>query len=134
MIVMFSMVISRITGFVRDTLISNLGKDNADVLNTAFASTNIIYNLLVGGAIAAALIPVLSSYIVKDEEDKGWKAIGTFVNITFLGAIVFCILGMIFAPQIVSILGRGFPQEKINLSISLTRILFPSVGFLMLLV
>lgn len=132
MIVMTSMIISRITGAIRDTLIANLGKGNGDVLGTAFTATNIMYNLLVGGAIAAALIPVLSGYIVKDDEEEGWKAIGTFINVTFVATIIFCILGMIFAPQLVSILARAYPEQKINTTINLTRILFPSVGFLML--
>lgn len=132
MIVMTSMIISRITGAVRDTLIANLGAGKGDILVTAFTATNVMYNLLVGGAIAAALIPVLSGYIVKDDEKEGWKAIGTFINVTFISSIIFCIFGMIFTRQLVSVLGTDFPEEKISLTIRLTRILFPSVGLLML--
>ena len=131
-IVMSSMVISRITGFVRDALISNLGSDKADILMTANTATNIMYNLLIGGAIAAALIPVLSSFIVRDEEEEGWKAVGTFINVTFIISIVFCIFGIIFSPQLVSVLGKGYSAEKIHETIILTRILFPSVAFFML--
>lgn len=131
-IVMSSMIISRITGVVRDSLIANLGKNNSDVLITAFTASNIMYNLLVGGAIAAALIPVLSGFIVKNEEEEGWKAVGTFINITFLVSIGFCILGMVFSPQLVGFLGKAYSPEKAEVAVKLTRILFPSVGFLML--
>jgi len=66
-IVMSSMVVSRITGFLRSTLIPNmLSKMESDALFAAFKTTDIMYNLLVGGAIAAALIPVLSGYLATD--------------------------------------------------------------------
>ena len=131
-IVMSSMIISRMTGFIRDTLITNLGSDKSDILMTSFTATNIMYNLLVGGAIASALIPVLSSFIVRNEEEEGWKAVGTFINVTFIISIVFCIFGIIFSPQLVSVLGKGYSPEKLQKTIILTRILFPSVGFIML--
>ena len=132
LIVMSSMVFSRLTGFIRDALVTNLGTYNADTLNTGFAATNIMYNLLIGGAIAAALIPILSSYIMKNDEKEGWKAIGTFINVTFLASIIFCIIGCIFAPQLVSLLGQNYSPQKVNTTINITRILFPSVAFLML--
>ena len=69
-IVMVSMVFSRITGFLRSTLIPNLlSRSESDALFAAFKTTDLMYNLLVGGSIAAALIPVLSGYIVKGREE-----------------------------------------------------------------
>jgi putative peptidoglycan lipid II flippase len=131
-VVMSSMVISRITGFLRDALISNMGPEKSDILNAAFSSTNIMYNLLIGGSIAAALIPMLSGYIIKDDEEEGWKAIGTFMNIIFIAMTLFCLLGVIFSPQIVSLVSPGFTGVKRLSTIELTRVLFPSVAFLML--
>jgi len=36
-----------------------------------------MYDMLVGGAVSAALIPVLSGYIARDDEETGWKVVGT---------------------------------------------------------
>ena len=58
------------------------------------------------------LIPVLSGYVVKEDEKEGWKAIGTFINVTFIATIIFCIFGMIFAPQLVNVLGTAFSGRK----------------------
>ena len=66
------------------------------------------------------------------DEEEGWKAVGTFINVTFFASIIFCIFGVIFSPQLVSILGKAYSPEKLHNAIVLTRILFPSVGFLML--
>ena len=136
-IVMSSTILSRISGYLRETLIANKIGFNAvgDAYNAAFLVPNLMYELLLGGALAAALIPILSGYIEKDDEEEGWKVVGTFINITFVAMLIFCILGMIFTPQIIPILDKSFSKKDILtqiLAIKLTRILFPSVAFLML--
>jgi putative peptidoglycan lipid II flippase len=132
-IVMTSIVVSRITGYLRTILINNLlTASQSDSLMAAFKTTDLMYNLLIGGAIAAAVIPVLSRYLAKDEEEDGWKAVGTFINVIFMAMIVLCILGVIFAPLVVSITAPGYYGDKRELTIQLTRILFPSVAFMML--
>lgn len=137
-IVMSSLVVSRITGFIREMLIpSMLGSNEiGDAYNLAFRITDLMYFLLVGGAISAALIPVLTGYIAKNEEEEGWKAVGTFINVTVGAIVIFCILGIIFAPQLVPLVTLGYNKnanpEQLKLVIQLTRILFPSVALLML--
>lgn len=132
-IVMSSMILSRITGFLRSTLIPNLMiKTDSDALFAAFKTTDIMYNLLVGGSIAAALIPVLSGYIARGEEKEGWKVVGSFINSIFLIMLVISGLGIIFAPQVVSLTAPGYDKETSELTVTLTRILFPSVSFIML--
>ena len=132
-IVMSSIVVSRITGFFREMLIPNvLGAREADAYVMAFKITDLMYNMLVGGAIAAALIPVLAGYIEKRDEEEGWKAVGTFINVVFLSMAGVCLLGMIFARKLVPFIAMGFQGEATELTIRLTRILFPSVSFIML--
>lgn len=134
LIVMSSIVLSRLTGFVREILVPYvLGVTlESDAYNAAFRITGLMYDLLVGGAIAAAIIPVLAGYIVKDKEEEGWKAIGTFINIVIVAMVIVCFLGMFFAPFIVRNTMGFRDLEQIKLTVDLTRILFPSVAFLML--
>lgn len=132
-IVMSSLVISRITGYVRTILINNLlNASQSDSLLAAFRTTDLMYNLLIGGAISAALIPILSGYIARKEEEDGWKAVGTFINVIFLAMLVVSTLGVLFAPWVVSMTASGLKGEVRETTIQLTRILFPSVGFMML--
>jgi len=132
-IVMSSMIISRITGFLRSAMIPNsMSKMNSDALFAAFKMTDLMYNLLIGGAIAAALTPVLSSYIVKKNEEEGWKAVGTFINVIFICMIFVSILGVIFAPVVINLTAPWLNPETKTLAVKLARILFPSVSFIML--
>ncbi len=137
MIVMSSVIVSRLTGFFREMLIPNkLGfKEVGNAYTIAFLVPDLMYSLLVGGAIAAALIPILSGYIAKDKEEDGWKAVSTFINLSTIVMVFACIFGMIYTPQLVKIVAAGFGHDRIlefELTVKLTRILFPSVAFLML--
>ena len=133
-IVMSAIILSRLTGFLRSTFIPNLLSDKVttDAYLLSFSITDFMYNLLVGAAIAAALIPILSGYLARDEEEDGWKVIGSFINVTFLLMTVVCFFGMVFSPQIVELMGHEYNHETKKLAVSLIRILFPSVGFIML--
>ena len=136
-IVMSSMVLSRVTGFVRETMLSwKVGLSWVqDAYNVAFTVPDLMYTLLVGGTISAALIPLLSSYIEKGEDEEGWKSTSTFINTIFIGMVVLCVLGVVLAPWIIPLVAPGFSQkspETKELAIKLMRILFPSVSFIML--
>lgn len=133
-IVMSSIVLSRLTGFVREMLVPSLIGVNmvSDAYTLAFKITGLIYDLLVGGAISAALIPVLSGYIAKEDEENGWRAVGTFINVAMAAIAVGCLLGIVFAPQLVTLMAQNSDNVNIPLAVVLTRILFPSIIFLMM--
>ena len=137
LIVMSSIVLSRITGFLREMLIAYKIGVNAfsDAYVIGFTIPDLMYNLLVGGAISAALIPFLSGHIERGEEKKGWKAASTFINIIFAGIMILSCLGMIFAPKILPLYNQQYVHQTPDmqqLTVSVTRTLFPSVAFLML--
>lgn len=136
-IVMSSIVLSRITGFIRESMLSwKVGLSWAqDAYIAAFTVPDLMYTLLVGGTISAALIPVLSAFLEKGDEENGWTSISTFINIVFSGMFLLSILGIFLAPYIIPAVTPGFAQkspETKELAIELTRILFPSVSFIML--
>jgi putative peptidoglycan lipid II flippase len=135
-IVMSSTVFSRITGFIREIMIpSFLGvNETSDAYTIAFMVPDLMYSMLVGGAIAAALIPVLSGYIGKKQEEDGWKALSSFINISIIAMLIVSFLGIVFAPQLVKIVAAGYGKnlKQFDLTVKLTRILFPSISFLML--
>lgn len=135
LIVMSSIVVSRITGFLREMLVPNLigVNEEGDAYTIAFRITGLMYDMLVGGAVSAALIPILSGYIAKDDEETGWKVVGTFINVVIVAMVIACFLGIFFAPQLVSLIAVGFETDaQKQLTIDLIRILFPSVAFLMM--
>lgn len=138
--VMTALVISRVTGLIRQMLIPSIIGTNAigDAYEFSFKITDIMFYLLVGGSIASALIPVLTGYIVNKKEKEGWRAVSTFMNTFVLLTFFLVIFGIIFAPQLVPLIvpegsgGEGFNQMQIDLVVDLTRILLPSVGIMMM--
>lgn len=136
-IVMIATFMSRITGFLRTLLIYTRMRPEgySDEFLLAFTLPDTIYDLLAGGAIAAALIPVLSSYIAKKKENVGWKAVSTFMNLTIILMVVLEIIFFIWTDELLSILAAGYNVQSSGdkaLLVSLTRILLLSAPFMIL--
>lgn len=130
-IVMFAILISRILGFVREMAIAKVfGRGYlTDIFYAAFAVPDLMYYLLVGGALSAAFIPVFTSYLAKDDEESGWLVASTFINVTVILLFAFTILGIIFAPLLAPLVAYGFEGEHRELLIKLMRMMFPAVFF-----
>ena len=127
-------VLSRIAGFIRSVLtVAVLGTALlADSFNVANTMPNIIYNLMVGGALTAIFVPQLVKS--KSDPDGGLDFASRLVTTicVILGAIV--VIGVIFAPALVRIYAPEFSQpgfEHINnLTLTLMRICLPQIFFL----
>ena len=130
-IVMAAIIVSRILGFVRERAIAEVfGRTAAtDAFFAAFALPDLMYQLLVGGALSSAFIPVFTQYLAKDEEKEAWYVASIFLNATFLILLGIMILGVIFAPLLAPLVGVGFTGEHRELLILLMRVTFPAVFF-----
>lgn len=123
-------LISRILGFIRETLSGSLfTRFQTDSFFAAFIIPDTMYYLLVGGALSAAFIPVFTEYLTKGQEEEGWKMTSTFINIVALILAAITILGVIFTQWVSPLEAPHFPPNKMGLLISLTKIMFPAVCF-----
>ena len=127
-------IISRITGFVRGILIvAVLGTTLlADTYNVANTMPNILYNLLVGGALTAIFIPQLVRSF--DHEDGGDDFASRLITTISLILLVLVSLGMLFAPALVRLYAPefftlGFEREQ-EIAIAFTRYCLPQIFFL----
>jgi len=127
-------IISRITGFVRGILIvAVLGTTLlADTYNVANTMPNILYNLLVGGALTAIFIPQLVRSF--DHEDGGDDFASRLITTISLILLVLVSLGMFFAPALVRLYApefftTGFETEQ-EIAIAFTRYCLPQIFFL----
>jgi putative peptidoglycan lipid II flippase len=117
-------LISRILGFLRETIIAGLfGQGSVtDAYNVAFILPDLLYWLLVGGVLSSAFIPVLSDYIAKNKEDEGWHVVSSVLNITLVILGFLIIIALIFAEQFIHFLAPGL-KDNMNLAIQLMRII-----------
>jgi putative peptidoglycan lipid II flippase len=127
-------IISRITGFIRGILlVAVLGTTLlADTYNVANTMPNILYNLLVGGALTAIFIPQLVRSF--DHEDGGDSFASRLITTISFILIVLVTVGMIFAPALVRLYAPefftpGFEAEK-DIAIAFTRYCLPQIFFL----
>ncbi|MCM8792733.1 MAG: murein biosynthesis integral membrane protein MurJ [Candidatus Omnitrophica bacterium] len=127
--------LSRILGFVRDILIARLFGTGSSIqaFVVAFRIPNVLRELIGEGSTNAVFVPVFSEYLIKNKGEL-FKIVNILFNILF---IIFCMitfLGIVFSPQIVRIIAPGFiiDNYKFNLTILLTRIMFPYFIFIAL--
>ncbi|KUO51418.1 MAG: murein biosynthesis protein MurJ [Desulfitibacter sp. BRH_c19] len=133
-IIMISMMISRILGYLRDVVIyAQFGQNRVtDAYNAAFSIPDFLYMILVGGALSAAFIPVFSSYLAEDKEQEAWQVASILFNSIMLLLIVGVTLGLIYTPFLIKILVPGFDKETTELTVMLTRIMFAQTFFMVL--
>ena len=123
---------SRLLGLLRDRfLASTFGAgDTLDVYYAAFRIPDLIYNLLILGALSAAFIPVFTSLVSKDEESSAWQLASEIMNLAIIFIICLSIILAFFAPYIMRVLTPGFTEDKMQSVVSFTRIMFLSPLFL----
>lgn len=120
---------SRFLGLLRDRLLAgHFGAgDTLDVYYAAFRIPDLVYNLLVMGALSAGFIPVfVSLWQNKENSREAWKFVNGILNILALGLVLVGAVFFVSAPFLMKLITPGFGEEKMALTVSLSRIMFLS--------
>ena len=119
---------SRILGLLRDRfLASTFGAgDTLDVYYAAFRIPDLVYNLLILGALSAAFIPVFTSLISTKKEDEAWEMANGVLNLAIFFIVILSLILAIFAPFIMKVITPGFPDDKMADVVRFSRIMFLS--------
>jgi len=126
-ILMIAVFLSRLLGLLRDRFLAGtfFGDNSAwqlDVYFAAFRLPDMIFQLLVVGALSAAFIPVFSKYLLKSKQ-QAWNIASTVIT---LGLTFFLILGgllIIFTQPLSRLIAPTFSPQELSLMVNLTRIL-----------
>ena len=129
-------MISRILGFVRDTLIARIFGAGimTDAFFVAFKIPNLLRRLFAEGAFSQAFVPVLAEYKNQQGQVQTKALIDHVTTLLGLILVAVAILGMLAAPAVVYISAPGFVDEpeKFNITVDLLRIIFPYIFFISL--
>ncbi len=129
-----AMIFSQVCGLISKAILGSTFGASAEV-DAYLASnrlTETIFNLMAGGALASAFVPTFSAMLDKEnEKEKAWLLASRIANCLFLVLLFLCVLGFVFAGQVVKyILVPGFslhdPELQV-LTVKLLRIQLPSV-------
>ncbi len=126
--------LSRIFGFIRDMIVAQFfGTGMAtDAFFVAFRIPNLLRRLVGEGALTASFIPVYTEYITQRPREEGNDLVNASFSILAVSLILIAGLGILTAPWIVRIMAYGFSQEpeKFELTVALTRLMFPYIFFI----
>jgi len=126
-------MISRVMGYIRDAVSAALLGVGmvSDAFFVAFRIPNLLRNLLAEGALSSAFVPVFTEYLEKKRKEDVWNLAANILTLLTLLLIVITVIGVLFAEYIVKIIAPGFSNDiaKFNLTVELTRYLFPFILF-----
>jgi putative peptidoglycan lipid II flippase len=127
-------MLSRVAGLVRTAVIAHfLGVQAvADALQAAMRIPNLLQNLLGEGVLSASFIPVYSRLLAEGREEEAGRVAGAIAGLLTALTAALALLGVVLAGPITRIVAWGFSGSTLELATTLTRILFPGVGFLVL--
>lgn len=131
LIMVASVLLSRIMGFVREMVIAaNAGASaETDVYFAAFTIPDFLNHLLAGGALSITFIPIFSRYQASGDEAGGWRfASVVLTNMTVYGLPLIALM-MLFAPQLVPLIAPGFDEARSAACVHLVRIILPAQYF-----
>lgn len=124
-------LLSRIFGYIRDMIQAfYLGTSRgADAFTIAYVIPNLLRRLTGEGAMTAAFIPVFTQEKREKSRSELWKFANSFFFDLTLIMTLLTVLGLIFSPLLVKVMAPGFGdvQGKWELTIILTRIMFPYI-------
>lgn len=131
LVVSLGSVLSRLVGIAREQTIAGLfGRNSStDAFTAAGRVPTQVYDLLVGGLISAALVPVLSAEAERDEEEY-WRSVSVLY---FLGVVLFAVTAVLLAigaPAILTLVSPRFDAATLDLAENLLQIMAPSILFL----
>ncbi|HVR38388.1 MAG TPA: murein biosynthesis integral membrane protein MurJ, partial [Thermoanaerobaculia bacterium] len=134
MVVAFAILLSRVTGLIRERVFAHyLGSSStADAFKAALKIPNFLQNLFGEGVLSASFIPVYAKLLGEKEEEVAGRVAGVFASLLALGLSILVLLGVILTPYIIGLIAPGFEGEVRVLTIRIVRILFPGVGLLVL--
>jgi putative peptidoglycan lipid II flippase len=126
-------IVSRVFGLLRTSLFAFVFGTGAisDAYLQAFVVPDLIFNVVAGGALSSAFIPVFTRYMVGEKDEKtAWHVASAALNVAIGIMIVLALLAIIFAGQIIPLYNPKTaalsPQDyatHINLIVSLARVM-----------
>jgi putative peptidoglycan lipid II flippase len=128
-IVGLAVLCSRVLGLAREQIFAALfgGGRLMDAFTIAFRIPNLLRDLFAEGALSTSFITTFSKTIATDGDRAAWRLANKVATMTVIVLSSITIIGIITAPWLVHVLAPGFSAEKAELTVTLTRIMYPFI-------
>jgi putative peptidoglycan lipid II flippase len=126
---------SRLLGLVREMMLSRLFGAGAavDAFNLAIIVPRSLYDLMIGGHVNSALVPVMSEYASRPSKDDLWDLVNRLLGLVVI-ALAILILGLeLLAPQVIGLVASDKTTPAVlDKATHLLRVTAPALMFLSL--
>ncbi len=119
------MVVAKILGLVRDRLLAHVfPPDTIDIFWAAFRLPDLLFSIVIFGALSVAFIPVFTEYFENKGKEEAFALARAILHIFLTIFLLAAMLIYLFTPQMVAtFVAPGFSAEKASQVVSLTRII-----------
>ncbi|OGE14868.1 murein biosynthesis integral membrane protein MurJ [Candidatus Daviesbacteria bacterium RIFCSPHIGHO2_12_FULL_37_11] len=132
-IIMATVVLSKILGLIRDRLlVHTFPPDTVAIFFAAFRLPDLIFQLIIFGALSVAFIPVFTEYLEKKDRKEAFELAQSVLNLAILILFALTVIVFIFADPLTNLIVPGFNVYQKAQVAQLTRIIL--VGQLILTV
>jgi putative peptidoglycan lipid II flippase len=117
-------LLSRLAGLAREMVIGARFGTSADMdaYLAAFRLPDLLFQLVAGGALGSAFIPVFTGCLVRRDLDGAWRLFSSIANLVVIVMTVLAAVAALFAPWLVRhLLAPGFSPDQQALTASLMR-------------
>lgn len=127
-------LLSRVTGLVRQFFFAHFFGQGmqSDAYIAAVKIPNVMRSLLGEGALSASFVPVYTRLLASGNERGARALAGAVLGLLMAAISVLTLVGIAAAPVLTTILNPMFAGEKRELTIQLTRIMFPMTALMVL--
>jgi putative peptidoglycan lipid II flippase len=132
LIMMASVLLSRVIGLLRNMVIGYLGGASGavDAYQVAFIIPEILNHVVASGFLSVTFIPIFAGYLVQNKEAEGWKVFSLILTTFGVGLIILIGIAFILAPQLIALAAPGLRDSvQIASAIRMTRIILPAQLF-----
>lgn len=131
-IIAITSLTSRFLGVFRDRILAGSfgAGETLDIYYAAFRIPDLLYNLLVLGALSAGFIPIFTNLKKEKSNKEAWYLANNTLNILVISLIILSILAIIFINPLVNLISPGFSSLAKEETAKLTIIMLLSPIFL----
>ena len=118
----FMIVLTSLSGFLRYRILAGyFNTEELDIFFASFRIPDIIFEILITGALTSTFIPIYLKY--KENKKELSENISSIINLIFLALTVFVVIVSLFLDKIIPALTPGYDLVKMEKIINLSRLL-----------
>src|SRR5580700_3732960 len=128
-VVGLAVLCSRVLGLAREQIFAALfgGGRIMDAFTIAFRIPNLLRDLFAEGALSTAFVTVFTRTATLQDEGAAWRLANKVATLTAVTLSAITLFGILWAPALVAALAPGFDPHKAELTVMLTRVMYPFI-------